>query len=232
MKNIKLVMIAIITLLLASCSNIMSVKEYHLDGDGIDSCKIDFITDEGFVNCRKIIDEYFNEDEIKVLNKRVKSIYFVEKDERWFGSTVWFRLKQADEGNLYVADIQLNKAEFRKAYASDESDAMYYMYEVTLIHELCHLIYSDPEAPVAEESEKAIVSRKGHNHEWYDSFKNKVFKFIEDNNMQLYRAYAALAKYGYEDFNGKEYNYIPGHRSVSHFDFDIDCCCGGVHYSD
>lgn len=229
----------IMMVFLSSCAQL-----YDMGGKGIEDSEVVFNVENGEVSCYDIVHEYFSDEEIELLNKRVSSIKFVNKpNEKWFGITYWYQLKVNVDGDIhycdidflgkdstmYNCDIEINTAVFDKWYEKDPSDAKEYMMEVTLIHELCHVIWSDPNAPPADESVPSAVSRKGHNEYWYSNYKSKVIRFVEDHDMQKYRIASALSKYGYEEF-GSEYNYIYGARSAVSSGHEFHCSCGGVHY--
>ena len=231
MRKLGLMIITIIILtMVSSCSSF--ICDEH--GDGINSCELSFATDNGNINCQELIDKYFTEDEIQILDERVSSIKTVKwPEENIFGRTYWNYNPAADVvGNYpYTCEIVLNETKFDEIYASDISDAKLYMIQITLLHELCHVLWSDPYAKPADESVPSAVSRKNHNDEWYYGFKGKVVEFTTTNHMQKFRIKAALEKYGYEKF-GSEYNYIKGCRSLDESN-DDDCCelCGGVIYN-
>jgi hypothetical protein len=236
MKKIFFVNIMIILMSLTSCAQL-----YDMGGKGIEDSEVVFDVEDGEISCYDIVHEYFSEREIELLNRRVSSVKFVNKpNEIWFGITNWYQMKVNVDGNtnyvgfgsddpdMYNYDIEINKAVFDEWYKNDPSDAKVYMMQATLIHELCHVLYSGPDASPADESVPSAVSRKGHNEEWYNKYKSKVIRFVENNEMQKYRIASALSKYGYEEF-GSEYNYVYGARSaVSGHEFH--CSCGGVHH--
>ena len=222
----KFFFISIIVIMLVSCT--MTVD---MEGEGIDNCEILFTNDNGEINCRDLINKYFSESEIEILNKRVQSVRFVEKDtDNNFGTTYWYTMKFPSSlveivGNKHYCKIELNLTTFDKYYKTDTSDAKDFMIQVTLIRELCHVIWSGPDAPAADETVPSAVSRKGHNEFWYYGYKDKVINFVNNNNMQAYRIKSALSKYGYEEF-GSEYDYIPGARCItsSSINRHDDCC--------
>ena len=232
MRKINIVLIITMMFMISSCSFDF---DNDMCGEGIDSCELSFVTDnDGNINCRELICRYFTESEIKTLDKRVRSIRIDRWSERVFGKTYWWYNPVADAvGNYaYTCEIVLNEEIFDDVYEYETSDAKLYMIQVTLIHELCHVLWSDPNARPADESVPSAVSRKNHNDEWYYGFKDKVVEFTDNNNMQKFRIKDALEKYGYEEF-GPEYDYIPGCRALNVID---DCCdhdldsCGGVIY--
>lgn len=226
----------IMMVFLSSCAQL-----YDMGGKGIEDSEVVFDIDGGEISCYDIVHEYFSDKEIELLNRRVSSVKFVNKpNENWFGITNWYQMKvnvdgninyidfNSDDPDMYNYDIEINKSVFDEWYKNDPSDAKIYMMQVTLIHELCHVLYSGPDAPPADESVPSEVSRKNHNEEWYNKYKSKVIRFVEDHDMQKYRIASALSKYGYEQF-GSEYNYIYGARSVSS-SHEFHCSCGGVHH--
>jgi hypothetical protein len=232
-KFTMLILTVVMLMMVSSCS----VFEIDMRGEGIDGCEMSFVTDsDGNIDCRELVNRYFTKEEIKILNERVRSI----KTVRWsnsniLGQTDWwnFYIPNLVGNNPYLCDIVINEELFDHKYASDTSDAKLFMIQVTLLHELCHVLWSDPDAKPADESVPSLVSRKGHNDEWYYGFKAKVEEFIANNNMQKYRIKSALSKYGYEKF-GPEYGYIRGCRSVlDELDEMLDECetCGGVFYN-
>lgn len=229
MRKINVVIVLISMLMVSSCAFDFDTD---MHGEGINSCELSFVTDnEENINCRELICRYFTESEIAILDKRVRSIRIDRWSERVFGKTYWWYNPVADAvGNYpYTSEIVLNKEIFDDVYKYEASDAELYMIQVTLIHELCHVLWSDPNSKPADESVPSQVSRKNHNDEWYYGFKDKVIAFTTNNNMQKFRIKDALAKYGYEKF-GPEYNYIPGCRAINAV--SDECCncesCGGV----
>ena len=235
MRKLVLVLTTIVVMMMVSSCELFVID---MHGEGIDSCEMSFVTDsDGNIDCRELINRYFTEDEIKILNKRVRSIGTV----RWSNSTIlgqttwWYRATVDAIGNYpYYCDIVINEELFDSKYAFDTSDAKLFMIQVTLLHELCHVLWSDPYAEPADESVPSAVSRKDHNEEWYYGFKEKLVEFVNNNKMQKYRIKSALSKYNYEKF-GSEYNYIRGCRSVVDEELDEmldECCecetCGGV----
>lgn len=231
MKRFNIVLIISIMLSVSSCAFDF---DNDMHGEGIDKCEISFVTDNsGNINCRALISKYFTESEIRILDKRVRSISIVELNTDIFGRTIWWYNPVADiAGNdKYSCEIILNIKLFDKVYNDNSSDAKLYMLQVTLLHELCHVLWSDPDIPPVDETVDSEVSREGgHNETWYHSFKEKVMKFVSNNQMQKFRIKSALEKYGYEKF-GPEYNYIPGCRALNIIDEHCDCdSCGGVIY--
>lgn len=140
--------IILISMLLVSCAFDF---ENDMRGEGIDSCEISFVTDnEGNINCRELVRRYFTEDEIRILDKRIRSIQTSRWSEKVFGKTYWWYNPVAEiAGNYaYTCEIILNEELFDNVYASDISDAKLYMIQVTLIHELCHALWSDPNSQI------------------------------------------------------------------------------------
>jgi len=227
-----LVLTTIVVMMVSSCS----VFDLDMHGEGINNCEMSFVTDDdGNIDCRELVNRYFTEDEIRILNERVRSI----KTVRWYnsnilGQTDWWHyyIPEAVGNYPYLCDIVINTELFDEKYAFDTSDAKLFMIQVTLLHELCHVLWSDPYAEPADESVPSAVPRTGHNEEWYYGFKDKVVEFVSNNKMQKYRIKSALSKYNYEKF-GPEYGYIRGCRSVDEMLDEFDECetCGGVFYN-
>ena len=233
MKRFVVILLLTISMIMASsCSNGFEIADTDMHGKGIDECELSFVTDsDGNIDCRELISRYFTEDEIRILDRRVQSIKTVRWPEKnIFGQTDWIYHSEADAiGNYpYTCDIVLNEELFTNNYKNKckykygNSDANLFMIQETLIHELCHVLWSDPYAEPADESVPSAVSRKYHNEEWYYGFRKKLVEFTTNNKMQKYRIKFALSKYNYEKF-GSEYDYIINYRAAV-VEESYECC--------